>query len=45
MPEGAITDPHVIDAILAVAGAVAILFVLICLNMAQSDRERRERGP
>ncbi len=43
MPEGAITDRHVVDAILTIAGAVAILFVLICLNMAQSDR--RERRP
>jgi hypothetical protein len=41
MPTDTITDPHVFFAILAIAGAAVILFGLICLNMAASDRQQR----
>lgn len=40
MPAGAITEPPVIAAILAIAGAAATLFVLICPDMAAADRRK-----
>ncbi|HJU20333.1 MAG TPA: hypothetical protein VJ770_28090 [Stellaceae bacterium] len=43
MPIDAIADPHVVDAILAIAGAVATLLVAMGLDLAASDRRRRRR--
>jgi hypothetical protein len=40
MPIGPLADPHLLDAIVTIAGALAILVGLVCANMAAPDRRR-----
>ena len=44
MPSGNIADPHIIHAILAIAGAAATLLGLICVNMTGSGRREGRKG-
>jgi hypothetical protein len=41
MPAGNIVDPHIIDAILAIAAALVAVLGPICFDMAQAERRNR----